>query len=241
MSSALPRTGRGGPRGRGPGAAGARGDHRRREGERFGAAVALGKAAAASARGAREGFGAGSGTAADPAARHAGRSTVPTGTDGNSGRAATRSPDFWSVAAGERLERWLTELPLQPLLALVSGGASACAEAPAPGLTLEDLAATQRALLASGLPIQPVNAVRKHLSRLKGGGALLATVGGSPAFWSFFSPTCRGTIRRPSPPDRSPPTLLPMPKRSLPSQGSPYRTRYGATWPPVPWAGSRRP
>lgn len=81
-------------------------------------------------------------------------------------------PDRQSVAAGERLERWLSEIAPRPLLALVSGGASACVELPAPGLTLDDLIATQRVLLGSGLPIQAVNAVRKHLSRLKGGGAL---------------------------------------------------------------------
>jgi glycerate-2-kinase len=81
-------------------------------------------------------------------------------------------PDRQSMAAGERLERWLGEIAPRPLLALISGGASACVELPAPGLTLDDLTATQRALLASGLPIQTVNAVRKHLSRLKGGGAL---------------------------------------------------------------------
>ncbi|HEX7184403.1 MAG TPA: DUF4147 domain-containing protein [Thermoanaerobaculia bacterium] len=85
-------------------------------------------------------------------------------------------PDRQSVAAGERLRRWLSEIDLShTLLALISGGSSACVELPAPGLALEDLAATQRALLASGLPIREVNAVRKHLSALKGGGALRAT------------------------------------------------------------------
>jgi glycerate-2-kinase len=87
-------------------------------------------------------------------------------------------PDVQSVAAGTRLRAWLSALaPSATLLALVSGGASACVELPAPGLTLDDLAAAQRALLASGLPIDRVNAVRKHLSALKGGGALRATPG----------------------------------------------------------------
>ncbi len=67
--------------------------------------------------------------------------------------------------------------PSDTLLALISGGASACIEVPAPGLTLDDLVATQRALLASGLPIARINAVRKHLSMLKGGGALRCTRG----------------------------------------------------------------
>ncbi len=55
------------------------------------------------------------------------------------------------------------------VLALMSGGASALLELPAPGLTLEDLKAVNRALLASGAPIDEMNAVRKHLSAIKGG------------------------------------------------------------------------
>lgn len=87
-------------------------------------------------------------------------------------------PDRQSVAAGERVRDFLAALaPGQKLLALVSGGASSCLELPAPGLSLEDLAATQRLLLASGLPIHTVNTVRKHLSALKGGGALRVTGG----------------------------------------------------------------
>lgn len=92
-------------------------------------------------------------------------------------------PDRQSLAAGGRLERWLADCQEgQTLLALVSGGASACVEIPAPGLALDDLIATQRALLASGLPIGRVNAVRKHLSALKGGGALRQTRGRVLAF-----------------------------------------------------------
>ena len=60
---------------------------------------------------------------------------------------------------------------------MISGGASACLELPASGLELQDLADVQRALLASGLPIGALNAVRKHLSALKGGGALRSTKG----------------------------------------------------------------
>jgi len=86
--------------------------------------------------------------------------------------------DRQSLEAGERALRWLGELPPgAPLLALVSGGASACVEALAGEITLEELTATQRALLASGLPIHDFNAVRKHLSAFKGGGALRASRG----------------------------------------------------------------
>ena len=55
------------------------------------------------------------------------------------------------------------------LLVLLSGGASANWIAPAPGLTLEEKQATTRALLRSGAAIGEMNAVRKHLSRIKGG------------------------------------------------------------------------
>jgi glycerate 2-kinase len=122
---------------------------------RFDAVLAVGKAAAGLARGT-------SSALLDP------------GWEQNTG--GHPFPDRQSVAAGERVERWLAALaPGQSLLALISGGGSACLELPPAGLDLEDLVATQRALLASGLPIQAVNAVRKHLSRLKGGGALRAT------------------------------------------------------------------
>ncbi len=55
------------------------------------------------------------------------------------------------------------------VLVLLSGGASANWIAPAPPLTLSEKQAVTRALLKSGAVIGEMNAVRKHLSRLKGG------------------------------------------------------------------------
>ncbi|MGA0541783.1 glycerate kinase type-2 family protein [Neotabrizicola sp. VNH66] len=55
------------------------------------------------------------------------------------------------------------------VLALISGGASALLIAPAEGVTLEEKRAVNAALLASGAPIDRMNTVRKHLSRVKGG------------------------------------------------------------------------
>ena len=53
---------------------------------------------------------------------------------------------------------------------LISGGASAIAEKPiSPAITLEDVIATYKALVHSGAPISEINAVRKHLSAVKGG------------------------------------------------------------------------
>lgn len=55
------------------------------------------------------------------------------------------------------------------VLALISGGASALLVSPVAGVTLEEKRAVNAALLASGAPIDRMNTVRKHLSRVKGG------------------------------------------------------------------------
>ncbi|MDF2782102.1 MAG: hydroxypyruvate reductase [Geminicoccaceae bacterium] len=77
-------------------------------------------------------------------------------------------------AAGERAARRILELaagagPDDLVLCLISGGASALLALPAPGLSLDDKQAVNRALLASGADIGQMNAVRKHLSAIKGG------------------------------------------------------------------------
>jgi glycerate 2-kinase len=59
--------------------------------------------------------------------------------------------------------------PNDLVLVLLSGGASANWIAPVEGLTLADKQAVTRALLRSGANIGEINAVRKHLSRIKGG------------------------------------------------------------------------
>jgi glycerate 2-kinase len=55
------------------------------------------------------------------------------------------------------------------VLFLVSGGGSALTPAPAPPVTLAEKQETTRLLLAAGATINELNAVRKHLSLLKGG------------------------------------------------------------------------
>jgi glycerate-2-kinase len=77
-------------------------------------------------------------------------------------------------AAGEEAARRILALvqgltPDDLVLALISGGGSALLSLPAPGLTLADKQAVNRALLASGANIFEMNAVRKHLSAIKGG------------------------------------------------------------------------
>ncbi|MFH1036342.1 MAG: glycerate kinase [Pseudomonadota bacterium] len=80
-------------------------------------------------------------------------------------------PDQRGLAAGQALAELLSPADEQTLVfCLLSGGGSALLVAPAPGLTLADKQETTRLLLASGADIGEVNAVRKHLSQLKGGG-----------------------------------------------------------------------
>ena len=55
------------------------------------------------------------------------------------------------------------------VVALICGGGSALLPLPAGGLTLDDEIAVNRALLASGAPISAMNAIRKHVSGIKGG------------------------------------------------------------------------
>ncbi|WP_129115777.1 glycerate kinase type-2 family protein [Halegenticoccus tardaugens] len=55
------------------------------------------------------------------------------------------------------------------VLAAITGGASALLAAPAADVPLADLRATTDALLDSGADIHEINAVRKHLSAIKGG------------------------------------------------------------------------
>jgi len=84
--------------------------------------------------------------------------------------AAHPVPDAAGLAASEEMEQLLRTLNARDLLiTAISGGSSALLSAPAPGITLEDKQLTTDLLLKSGADIFELNAVRKHLSRLKGG------------------------------------------------------------------------
>jgi len=79
-------------------------------------------------------------------------------------------PDARGVAASARVLELATSATADDLvLFLVSGGGSALTPAPAPPVTLEEKQALTRLLLAAGATINELNAVRKHLSRFKGG------------------------------------------------------------------------
>ncbi len=80
-------------------------------------------------------------------------------------------PDARGLAAAREVERLARGLGREDLLlVLLSGGASALLPAPAEGVTLRDKQRTTGQLLRAGATIHELNAVRKHLSRLKGGG-----------------------------------------------------------------------
>ena len=84
--------------------------------------------------------------------------------------AAHPVPDAAGLAAAQRLLEVVKGLTPQDLvLCLISGGGSALAPLPGPGLTLEHKQDVNRALLKSGATISEMNCVRRHLSGIKGG------------------------------------------------------------------------
>ncbi|CDI11407.1 glycerate kinase [Agrobacterium sp. CMT1] len=84
-------------------------------------------------------------------------------------------PDDRSAEAAKRILAAVEGLTADDMvIALISGGGSALMVSPAEGMTLADKMAVNRALLASGATISEMNAVRKHLSRIKGGRLALA-------------------------------------------------------------------
>ena len=94
-------------------------------------------------------------------------------------------PDERGVAATREILSLLSQADQSDLvLCLLSGGASALLTAPATGLTLTDLQQTISLLLHSGADIGEINAVRKHLDGIKGGG--LAQVAAPARVISFI-------------------------------------------------------
>jgi hydroxypyruvate reductase len=80
-------------------------------------------------------------------------------------------PDARAMEAGLLISRLVSRAGAGTLIFnLLSGGGSSLLTAPAEGLSLADKQAVSQALLAAGADIRQINTVRKHLSRLKGGG-----------------------------------------------------------------------
>lgn len=132
--------------------------------------VAIGKAAAAMARGAEQALG----------ERLLGGLLI---TKQGHAEPGPREPSRWAVrlaehpvpgpgslAAGEALLEFIEAVPASGrLLFLLSGGASSLAEVLPRGFDLEDLRRAGAWLLGSGLDIADVNRVRQRLSLIKGG------------------------------------------------------------------------
>ncbi len=79
-------------------------------------------------------------------------------------------PSAEGVAATQRILEMVGGADAHTLvITLLSGGASALLVAPAAGITLQDKQVTTRLLLNAGATIGELNAVRKHLSAVKGG------------------------------------------------------------------------
>ena len=79
-------------------------------------------------------------------------------------------PDERGLNGAKRIAEICTEADENDLvICLLSGGASALAPLPAPPITLTEKQETTKLLLACGANIHEMNAVRKHLSALKGG------------------------------------------------------------------------
>jgi len=84
--------------------------------------------------------------------------------------AAHPVPDARGFAAAQRIAELVSGARGGDLvIVLISGGGSALFTLPAEGLSLQDLMRTSELLLRSGAKIQEMNAVRKHLSQVKGG------------------------------------------------------------------------
>lgn len=84
-------------------------------------------------------------------------------------------PDERGIEGARRIAEIAAKAgPKDAVLCLISGGGSALLPLPAEGITLADKQETTRQLLNCGATIHEINAVRKHLSRIKGGQLAMA-------------------------------------------------------------------
>lgn len=89
-------------------------------------------------------------------------------------------PTQRNVAAAEEVLQFVNALAQHDtLLVLLSGGASSHLCLPMSGISLRELSSCTRALQRSGATIRELNAVRKHVERLKGGGLAMACSAGT--------------------------------------------------------------
>lgn len=119
-------------------------------------------------------------------------------------------PNLNSIKAGQRCEEFLADCKPEDLtLCLISGGGSALLTHPISGITLEDLQIVNQQLLACGATITEINAIRRVLDRVKGGGLarmaapsrclslILSDVIGDPISVIASGPTCADEVESP--------------------------------------------
>ena len=129
--------------------------------------VALGKAACAMARGVADSVGTVRGIAVSD---HREPSPVEVVVGGHP------IPDGRSHAAGMRLLNAVESIqPSDLVVFCISGGGSALAEVPTPGIGMDALAALNDGLISGGFPIEVINEVRAAVSLIKGGRLRLAS------------------------------------------------------------------
>lgn len=80
-------------------------------------------------------------------------------------------PDQRGLTGAQQIEDLLSGTqPDDLVICVISGGGSALLVSPSPGITLDDMQELTTYLLACGANINEINALRKHLDRVKGGG-----------------------------------------------------------------------
>jgi len=80
------------------------------------------------------------------------------------------TPDSRGLSAASQLSELVRQAGANDLvIVLISGGGSSLLTLPIPNVSIDELATTNELLLRAGVPIQEINAVRKHLSAVKGG------------------------------------------------------------------------
>lgn len=89
-------------------------------------------------------------------------------------------PDERGLDAAREIHRLAASADRETLvIGLISGGGSALLPLPVDGVSLADKQETTRVLLACGATIHQINAIRKHLSQIKGGGLARAVYPGT--------------------------------------------------------------
>ena len=92
-----------------------------------------------------------------------------------------------TIKAGQELLRYLGELPeKEPILFLISGGASSLVEVLDDYWDLSQLQELTDYLLANAYPINEINAIRRRISKIKGGG-LWQFIGERPVYALLIS------------------------------------------------------